>query len=74
MIESAMADFEIDVERSWIVGDKKSDVELGKNAGLQSALVLTGYGQIHQKMLEHTPDIITSDFGNAARIIIDRSQ
>ena len=29
MIESALADFDIDIENSWMVGDKKIDVETG---------------------------------------------
>lgn len=36
--------FNIDVPASWVVGDKMSDVMLGKNAGAQSILMLTGYG------------------------------
>lgn len=32
--------------RSWVIGDKPSDVELGQNAGLGSVLVRTGYGTL----------------------------
>src|SRR4030095_2744806 len=41
MIEDACQDFEIDLARSWIVGDKKSDVETGRFANVRCALVLT---------------------------------
>jgi len=70
MIESAVNDFDIDLDRSWMVGDKKSDVELGRNAGLKSALVLTGYGQTHQNILEYLPEAIEADLGEAVKRII----
>jgi D-glycero-D-manno-heptose 1,7-bisphosphate phosphatase len=45
MIEQAVNDFHIDLENSWMIGDKAVDVETGINAGTKTALVLTGYGQ-----------------------------
>jgi D-glycero-D-manno-heptose 1,7-bisphosphate phosphatase len=72
MIESALEDFDIDLEGSWMVGDKKSDVELGRNAGLKSVLVLTGYGQQHKDILESLPEAIEADLGEAAKCIVDR--
>lgn len=71
MIESAVNDFDIELETSWMVGDKKSDVETGRQLGLQSALVLTGYGRTHQAMLEDIPGSIAEDFGEVARLIIE---
>ncbi len=42
---------------SWVVGDKKSDVALGRDAGMGGALVLTGYGKQEQsKVLEAWPN------------------
>jgi D-glycero-D-manno-heptose 1,7-bisphosphate phosphatase len=70
MIESAMADFEIDPESSWMVGDKKIDVETGKLAGVKTALVLTGYGRQHHALLEHSPNIVSDDLGIAAVKIV----
>jgi D-glycero-D-manno-heptose 1,7-bisphosphate phosphatase len=36
----------LDLTRSWIVGDRASDLEAGRNAGLAGGvLVLTGYGR-----------------------------
>ena len=71
MIESACADFEIDITKSWMVGDKDLDVYLGNNAELSTAFVLTGYGKEHKAILEHTPSIIADDLIDAARQIID---
>ena len=67
MIESAQKDFEIDIPRSWMVGDKKIDVETGRNAGMRSAMVMTGYGRSHSKQLEFSPDIIAEDLLEAVR-------
>ena len=73
MIESAMADFEIDISNSWMVGDKKIDVETGILARLKTALVLTGYGASHKAMLETQPNVIVEDIGRAAEAIISVS-
>ena len=45
LIQRAAADFEIDLDNSWMVGDRYSDTELAHNAGLKSAFVLSGYGR-----------------------------
>lgn len=72
MINSARSDLEIDMENSWMVGDKKSDVETGVNAGIKTAFVLTGYGKQHRDSLETKPDITADDLGEVAvRIISD---
>lgn len=70
MIESAMADFEIDMENSWMVGDKKIDVETGKSIGIKTAFVLTGYGRQHGPLLEQAPDVSGEHLGAAAREIV----
>ncbi|MBU5636390.1 D-glycero-beta-D-manno-heptose 1,7-bisphosphate 7-phosphatase [Geomonas sp. Red69] len=44
MLEQAALDFDIDLSRSYMVGDKLGDIEAGLNAGCTSLMVLTGYG------------------------------
>jgi len=61
MIESATADFSIDLPGSWMIGDKKIDVETGHNAGMKSALVMTGYGRSHSRQLYIKPDVLADD-------------
>ena len=70
MIESAVRDFEIDLPNSWMVGDKKIDVETGRNAGMRSAMVMTGYGQVHSKQLEFSPDVIAENLLEAVRVAL----
>ena len=44
MLLEAAAEFELDLARSYMVGDKSDDVECGKRAGVTTIQVLTGYG------------------------------
>jgi D-glycero-D-manno-heptose 1,7-bisphosphate phosphatase len=70
MIMAASADFEIDIENSWVIGDKKIDVETGQRAKMRTALVLTGYGMQHKNSIEREPDLICSDLATASESII----
>lgn len=46
MVDKALADHpEFDAERSFVVGDKATDVELAHNCGAKGVLVRTGYGE-----------------------------
>ncbi len=43
----------LDLFASYMVGDKVSDIECGRNAGVKcSVLVRTGYGSEHESQLE----------------------
>ncbi len=44
MVEEAVRDLGLDLGRAYFIGDKKIDVECGRNAGLPSFLVRTGHG------------------------------
>ena len=39
MLLKAAEDFNIDLSQSWMVGDRKSDVKAGQNAGCRTALI-----------------------------------
>jgi len=45
MIQSAAGQFAIDLARSFVVGDRMSDVGFAKSAGARGVLVRTGYGE-----------------------------
>ena len=70
MLRYAERDFEIDLAASWMIGDKRIDVETGKNAGIGSALVLTGYGSRHNTQIEDRPDVVGKDLLDAVRQIV----
>jgi D-glycero-D-manno-heptose 1,7-bisphosphate phosphatase len=47
MILRAAADLDIDLNSSWLVGDKTIDIEAARRAGLAGAMqVMTGYGTV----------------------------
>jgi D-glycero-D-manno-heptose 1,7-bisphosphate phosphatase len=70
MIENAMRDFEIDLEKSWMIGDKQIDIQAGHNAGMRTALVLTGYGAGEVDKLLEKPDIVAETLLEAVKDII----
>jgi len=38
MIQNIAQNFEIDFENSWLIGDKESDIECGKNSGIRNTI------------------------------------
>ena len=74
LIHCAMKDFDIDLSRSWVIGDRYVDVELARNAGAHSALVMTGYGRgewEHQRTWWQTePELVGEDVLAAVKQII----
>jgi D-glycero-D-manno-heptose 1,7-bisphosphate phosphatase len=74
MIEKAMRDFDIDLDRSWMIGDKKIDVETGFNAGIRTALVSTGYGASHIHKLDRKPDIFAENLLEAVEKIVRKAE
>jgi D-glycero-D-manno-heptose 1,7-bisphosphate phosphatase len=76
LIERAAADFEIDRERSWMVGDRYGDLELARNAGLHGALVLSGYGRgewdYQRASWKLEPEVVAENLLEAVKMIIER--
>lgn len=72
LIKQALNDFEIDLENSWMIGDKATDIETGFNAGTKTALVLTGYGQKEIDNLKKKPDLIAENLLEAAQFVVRR--
>lgn len=48
MVFEAAREYEVDLGRSFLVGDKAIDIECGQNAGVQTVLVRTGYGAMQR--------------------------
>ena len=76
LIDRAAKDFEIDLERSWMVGDRYGDIELARNAGLHSAFVLSGYGrgewEYQRSAWKLEPEVVAETLLDVAKIIIER--
>ena len=73
LLRQATEDFAIDIPNSWVIGDKHSDIELGFNAGIATALVITGYGETELPKLARMPDLVAAHVLAAARDILGRS-
>lgn len=75
LIRRAASEFEIDLAGSWMVGDRYSDIEMARNAGVRSAFVLSGYGrgewEFQRGIWKHEPDIVAEDLLEAVRKILE---
>jgi D-glycero-D-manno-heptose 1,7-bisphosphate phosphatase len=67
MIFLAARDHGIDLAHSIFVGDKKSDLQCGRAAGVKTILVMTGYGKETDDALA---DLIARDLKDAADWIL----
>ena len=70
MLREAAEDLNIDLKRSYVVGDKACDVALGKNVGAVSIMVKTGYGESEAENYEPSPDYTAENLFDAAQWII----
>jgi D-glycero-D-manno-heptose 1,7-bisphosphate phosphatase len=68
MILQAKRDHQIDLTRSFFIGDKEIDVECGRNAGVRTIRVQTGFDR---DIAESAADWTAKNFSAAARIILD---
>jgi D-glycero-D-manno-heptose 1,7-bisphosphate phosphatase len=67
MIFEAQRDHHLDLARSYFIGDKTSDIECGRNAGVRTILVQTGYGA---QEINRRAERIVRDLAHAAEIIL----
>jgi D-glycero-D-manno-heptose 1,7-bisphosphate phosphatase len=58
-----------------MVGDRYGDVELARNAGLNSAFVLSGYGrgewEYQRQVWKHQPDLVCETLLEAVKMIVN---
>ncbi len=76
LIRRAAGVFDIDLAQSWMVGDRYSDTELARNAGVRAAFVLSGYGrgewEYQRAAWRHQPDLVAENLLAAVNEIIGR--
>lgn len=76
MVFDAAEEFQIDLSKSFLVGDSKTDIECGKNAGLKTILVKTGYGEEHFYQLQKEnifPNFVAQNLLEASDYILKNS-
>lgn len=77
MLVQAAREHDVDLARSYVIGDKASDINLAANAGARGVLVMTGYGRetlANQDRWPCAPAIIADDLLDAVKRILDISQ
>lgn len=74
MLKQAAEELNLDLAKSFLVGDRWSDIKCAQGAGCTPVLVLTGYGRGDQKYIGPTQDIqpsfVAEDLLQAAEWII----
>jgi len=77
MAERAAQEHNLDLARSYFVGDRRSDIELGHNVGGRSILVRTGYGEgefaWHVPSWRRKPDFVALNLGEAVDWILRKN-
>lgn len=71
MVKQAQHDFNIDQEKSFIIGDATADIMTGVNAGLKTILVRTGYAG-KDKKFDCQPDFIFENLKEAVDFIMGK--
>ncbi len=69
LIQKASEDLGFDVSRSIVIGDKVSDIEMGRRVRAMTILVRTGYGAQVAAEQRVAPDYIVDDLAAAVEVI-----
>ena len=71
LIKKAARDKGIELDGSFMIGDKSSDIETGKRAVVKTVFVRTGHGREEEATLKETPDHTTENLAEAVRWILN---
>lgn len=71
MIEKAKELYNIDLDNSYIIGDRYVDIQTGKNANLKTILVQTGYAGNDKHNFNIEADLILKDLEEAVNYILE---
>jgi D-glycero-D-manno-heptose 1,7-bisphosphate phosphatase len=71
MILEAQRDHQLDLACSFFIGDKAIDMECGRNAGVRTVLVRTGYGAAEHERAG--ANWVAESFAEAAAIVLNQS-
>jgi D-glycero-D-manno-heptose 1,7-bisphosphate phosphatase len=76
LLRRAEAELGADLQRSWVIGDRHSDMLLAWNVGARAALVKSGYGKgeltYQAPGWSRQPDLVAENLLEAVEIILSR--
>lgn len=72
MVEECVSRYHICLADSWMIGDSTMDIQTGKNAGMKTALVLTGDAGRDGKY-NVAPDLVCADILEAVKRILRKA-
>ena len=70
MLQKAQAHYNIDLSKSWMVGDTLQDVQTGINAGCRTVLLTSGDPRPYAKYADAKPDYVAKDLAEAVDYIL----
>ena len=73
MVLDAAKEFNVDLQKSYFIGDTIADIECAKNAGIKSILVRTGKGEESFSILQkenNFPTFVAENLLNASKFIL----
>jgi D-glycero-D-manno-heptose 1,7-bisphosphate phosphatase len=73
MLLQACQDHHIDPHRSYLIGDRTTDVDAARSSGVRPVLVLTGYGE-HEKNRVGADVPVVADVLSAVRLIVEEKE
>lgn len=68
LIKRAQKDLNLDLDQSWVIGDRTRDIEAGRRAGCRTILVESGYRDKDEEFITK-PDFIVHNLVEASEII-----
>jgi D-glycero-D-manno-heptose 1,7-bisphosphate phosphatase len=66
MLLDAAMELDLDLSRSWMMGDRWRDIDCGRRAGVRTVFIDFGYAE----ELRAAPDFTVRNFGEAAAVIL----
>jgi histidinol-phosphate phosphatase family protein len=73
MVRRAVADLNVDLAQSWLIGDTTTDLQTAANAGVRSILVRTGYAG-HDGRHAAQPDFVFDTLAEAVDFILQQAE
>jgi D-glycero-D-manno-heptose 1,7-bisphosphate phosphatase len=70
MLLRAAEELGIDLQNSFMIGDKEADLQAGQAAGCKPLLVRTGYGERFVRVAGHYGASVVDDLPAAAELIL----